>query len=159
MEITDGEKQKSITRLLDKYEKLSRADFQKLLHTIDESIDMLPIEQFMSARSIEDLQNSFIALVGSESFSEFKTLIESLRTLGYAEEIEFSGGLIRGFDYYDGMIFEMFDTNPENPRALFGGGRYNGLADIFGVKGGISAVGFAPGDETMKLFLEGHDLL
>jgi histidyl-tRNA synthetase len=32
------------------------------------------------------------------------------------------------------MIFEMFDTNPANPRALFGGGRYNGLADIFGVK-------------------------
>jgi len=29
------------------------------------------------------------------------------------------------------MIFEMFDTNTDNPRALFGGGRYNGLADIF----------------------------
>lgn len=53
----------------------------------------------------------------------------------------------------------MFDTNKDNPRALFGGGRYNGLADIFGVKGGISAVGFAPGDETMKLFLEGHGLI
>ena len=48
----------------------------------------------------------------------------------------------------------MFDTNKDNPRALFGGGRYNGLADIFGVKEGIPAVGFAPGDETMKLFLE-----
>ena len=57
------------------------------------------------------------------------------------------------------MIFEMFDTNKDNPRALFGGGRYNVLADIFGVKGGISAVGFAPGDETMKLFLEGHGLI
>ena len=79
--------------------------------------------------------------------------------LWYANEIEFSGSLIRGFDYYDGIIFEMFDTNPENPRALFGGGRYNGLAGIFWVKEGISAVGFAPGDETMKLFLEGHWLL
>jgi len=53
----------------------------------------------------------------------------------------------------------MFDQNPENPRALFGGGRYNGLASIFGVKEDIPAIGFAPGDETMKLFLEGHNLL
>ena len=53
----------------------------------------------------------------------------------------------------------MFDTNPENSRSLFGGGRYNGLASIFGVKETISAIGFAPGDETMKLFLEGHGML
>jgi histidyl-tRNA synthetase len=53
----------------------------------------------------------------------------------------------------------MFDQSPDNPRALFWGGRYNGLADIFWVKEGIPAVGFAPGDETMKLFLEWHGLL
>jgi histidyl-tRNA synthetase len=53
----------------------------------------------------------------------------------------------------------VFDKNSDNPRALFGGGRYNGLAKIFGVKEDIPAIGFAPGDETMKLFLEGHGLL
>lgn len=53
----------------------------------------------------------------------------------------------------------MFDHHPDNNRALFGGGRYDGLADIFGVKESISAVGFAPGDETMKLFLESWGLL
>ncbi len=157
--ITDEEKQKCITRLMDKYEKLSRGDFEKLLHEIDVSVNIQLVILFMEARSIEDLQTSFLTLATSESFREFEALISALRNLGYGEEIEFSGGLIRGFDYYDGMIFEMFDTNTDNPRALFGGGRYNGLADIFGVKGGISAVGFAPGDETMKLFLEGHDLL
>ncbi|NDK09217.1 histidine--tRNA ligase [Candidatus Gracilibacteria bacterium] len=157
--VADIEQQKSITRLLDKYEKLKRDDFKKLLLEINESIDMQSVEDFMEAKNITDLQKSFKELSGSESFVAFKEIIETLGNLGYAEEIEFSGSLIRGFDYYDGMIFEMFDTNTDNPRALFGGGRYNGLADIFGVKGGISAVGFAPGDETMKLFLEGHDLL
>jgi len=33
----------------------------------------------------------------------------------------FSPRLMRGFDYYDGMIFEMFDTHPDNNRAMFGG--------------------------------------
>jgi histidyl-tRNA synthetase len=41
---------------------------------------------------------------------------------------------------------------------MFGGGRYNSLADIFGQKS-FSAVGFAPGDETTKLFLETWNLL
>jgi histidyl-tRNA synthetase len=66
--------------------------------------------------------------------------------------------LARGFDYYDGMVFEVFDKNPENKRAMFGGGRYNGLASIFGGNS-FPAVGFAPGDETTKLFLEGWNLL
>ena len=157
--ITDEEKQKRITRLMDKYEKLSKADFEKLLHEIDATANMTFVEQFMEARSVEDLQKHFITLTGSESFREFEEIITTLKQLWYGEEIEFSGSLIRGFDYYDGMIFEMFDTNKDNPRALFGGGRYNGLANIFGVKWGISAVGFAPGDETMKLFLEGHGLI
>ena len=52
----------------------------------------------------------------------------------------------------------MLDNNPENNRAMFGGGRYNGLAEIFGEKN-FPAVGFAPGDETFKLFLESWGLL
>ena len=62
--------------------------------------------------------------------------------------------MIRGFDYYDWVVFEMFDNNPENPRALFWGWRYNWLASIFWIKEDIPAVGMAPGDETMRIFLE-----
>jgi superfamily II DNA or RNA helicase len=51
-----------------------------------------------------------------------------------------------------------FYLNKDNNRAMFGGGRYNSLADIFGQKS-FPAVGFAPGDETTKLFLESWDLL
>jgi len=40
---------------------------------------------------------------------------------------------------------------------MFGGGRYNGLADIFDAKP-FPAVGFAPGDETTRLFLESWGL-
>ncbi len=66
---------------------------------------------------------------------------------------------MRGFDYYDGMVFEVFDKHPDNNRAMFGGGRYNGLASIFGAKEEIPAVGFAPGDEPMRLFLESWGML
>jgi histidyl-tRNA synthetase len=65
---------------------------------------------------------------------------------------------MRGFDYYTGMVFEVFDANPENTRSLFGGGRYDGLVGLFGVDP-ISAVGFAPGATTTEDFLRTHDLL
>ncbi|QWQ31904.1 ATP phosphoribosyltransferase regulatory subunit [Candidatus Minimicrobia naudis] len=48
--------------------------------------------------------------------------------------------LMRGLDYYTGMVFEFFDNSPENTRALFGGGRYDGLVGLFGVEP-ISTVG------------------
>ncbi len=66
--------------------------------------------------------------------------------------------LMRGFDYYTGTVFEFFDTDPENNRAMFGGGRYDGLVGLFGAEP-LSAVGFAPGLTTTELFLRSHDLL
>ena len=61
-------------------------------------------------------------------------------------------------DSYTGGVFEMFDRSPENPRAMFGGGRYDNLVGLFG-KHQLSGVGFGWGDVTMRNFLETHDLL
>lgn len=149
---------KDLMRLLDKYEKLPKDVFEKELKNIGIQAPE-PIHSFMSATSVWQLEQEFLSLAGRPCIKSFGSIVQKLEELWYGTEICFSGSLIRGFDYYDGVIFEMFDTNTNNPRALFGGGRYNGLADIFGVKEPIHAVGFAPGDETMKLFLEWHNLL
>ena len=66
--------------------------------------------------------------------------------------------IARGFDYYTGMVFEVFDIDPLNSRSISGGGRYDELMEMFGVKK-IPTVGFAVGDVTMHDFLEAHDLL
>lgn len=66
--------------------------------------------------------------------------------------------IVRGFDYYTGTVFEVFDTSPENARALFGGGRYDRLLEMFGSET-TPAVGFGVGDVTMRDFLETHHLL
>jgi histidyl-tRNA synthetase len=55
-------------------------------------------------------------------------------------------------------VFEVFDTNPENRRAMFGGGRYDGLVGLFGVDP-IPTTGFAIGGTTTEDFLRTHDLL
>jgi histidyl-tRNA synthetase len=69
-----------------------------------------------------------------------------------------SRSVVRGFDYYTGLVFEVFDTHPENRRSLFGGGRYNNLVGAFG-KDTLNAVGFGMGDVTLENFLRTHELL
>jgi len=55
-------------------------------------------------------------------------------------------------------VFEVMDTDPENNRAMCGGGRYDGLVGQFGVEP-VPTVGFGFGDVTLQNFLESHDLL
>ena len=66
--------------------------------------------------------------------------------------------IARGFDYYTGLVFEVFDTNPENSRSMFGGGRYDKLIGQYGSED-VPAVGFAMGEMVAADFLETHKLL
>jgi histidyl-tRNA synthetase len=69
--------------------------------------------------------------------------------------VVFDPTIVRGFDYYTGTVFEIYDTDPENSRALFGGGRYDNLLSLFGGES-IPAMGFAFGDVTLLDFLTTH---
>ncbi|MDQ1295235.1 MAG: histidyl-tRNA synthetase [Actinomycetota bacterium] len=66
--------------------------------------------------------------------------------------------IVRGLAYYTGTVFEVFDADPENNRALFGGGRYANLAGLF-TKTPIPGIGFGMGDVTLFNFLDSHGLL
>jgi histidyl-tRNA synthetase len=85
-------------------------------------------------------------------------ILENLESLGLAAYIEYDPSVVRGFDYYTGLVFEVFDTHPENRRSLFGGGRYNNLVGAFG-RETLNAVGFGMGDVTLEDFLRTHKLL
>ncbi len=89
--------------------------------------------------------------------AELDALMASLKVQGITNVV-FSPTLMRGFLYYTGTVFEFFDTNPANARALFGGGRYDGLVSLFGGDP-LPAVGFAFGDVTLIDFLEAHNLM
>lgn len=146
-------------RLLDKFGKLGEAKFRDAAAKAglnDASITALI--QFMGCSTGKELLGYFPLLKDNKGFQEAIGLFHNLIVLGYEDWVAFDPSVIRGFDYYDGMVFEIFDRHPDNNRSLFGGGRYNGLASIFGNEQ-IPGVGFAPGDETMKLFLQSWDII
>ena len=148
-----------VVRTLDKWNKLKPEEISGRLEDAGlNKKSQLVINKFMASRSLESLANDLPELASNSGFREIKKALENLEELGYGEWVEFNPAVIRGFDYYDGLVFEVFDKHPLNNRAMFGGGRYNGLASIFG-ENNFPAVGFAPGDETTRLFLESWELV
>lgn len=77
---------------------------------------------------------------------------------GARDLVTFDPMIVRGFDYYTSTVFEVFDTNPENRRSLFGGGRYANLVGLF-CAAQIPGIGFGMGDVTLMDFLSTHGLL
>jgi histidyl-tRNA synthetase len=151
-------KEQDIVRLIDKFDKLERSVFMESMRNIVNEITDRELATLILVLQDDTYQvKDFINRCKSVK-PEFFEIIAKLEELGYGDYIKFKPSMVRGFDYYDGMVFEVFDKNPDNNRAMFGGGRYNGLAGIFGSKP-FPAVGCAPGDETTKLFLESWNLL
>jgi histidyl-tRNA synthetase len=88
----------------------------------------------------------------ASKYKEMKLILDIIPKLYPDYNIDFTPAIIRGQAYYTGLIFECFDTNRDNPRSLFGGGRFDDLLDIYGKK--APAVGLAPGDTPIHEFLE-----
>ena len=93
-------------------------------------------------------QESQNLLKQAKSFQESLHLLEiknKYAQMGYPEDsLQFDGTLIRGLDYYTGMILEVVLKNEPNSLSLGGGGRYNNLIGLF-TKNQIPAVGFSFG--------------
>lgn len=87
---------------------------------------------------------------------EVAAVLEPLRKTGFGNII-YDPGIVRGFEYYTGVVFEVYDTRPENNRSLFGGGRYDNLLEMFGEH--VPAVGFGAGDVPMRDFLAVRGLI
>jgi len=149
----------SIGKLIDKMHKIDRAAFiaqaeaicspsQRAAGIVEKLLDVLDVKRFTALPA--ELQNH-------ESVVQLKSMMESLEENGL-NNVVFDPTLMRGFDYYTGIVFEVFDTNPENNRSMFGGGRYDGLIGLFGVEP-VPTVGFGMGDVTLANFLETHGLL
>ena len=83
--------------------------------------------------------------------------VSLLQNMGQAEYLEYDPRIIRGLDYYTGIVFEAHDANREF-RAILGGGHYGNLVGDVGGEP-LPGVGFAMGDVVIQLVLEHFNLL
>lgn len=149
----------TLIRLIDRMNKLESSEFRGLLEAIfspsqrDAGLcDKLDV--ILNAKKISDLPEE---ITTNPATMKLAALSELLRVQGIKNAL-YDPTLMRGFDYYTDIVFELFDNDPTNNRAMFGGGRYDGLIGQFGVEP-VATFGFGMGDVTFQNFLEAHGLL
>lgn len=149
----------SLCKLIDRMHKMDRATFEA---DVDALCTPTQREQgladiilsTLSTRSLDELPEQV------KTHSSVAELTELLHLLNASDisNARFDITIMRGFDYYTGIVFEVVDTDPENNRSMFGGGRYDGLVGLFGVEP-VPTVGFGMGDVTLQNFLVSHGLM
>lgn len=136
----------AVFRLIDRKDKLSLQQWQEF------------------ALSLELTQNQFeglnVALSDKNLWKESEELaliMGILERMDLGEYVTFDPQIIRGLDYYTGVVFEARDMDKEG-RAILGGGHYGNLVgDVGGEL--LPGVGFAMGDVMLRFVLEKYDCL
>ncbi|MFO0971544.1 MAG: histidine--tRNA ligase [Candidatus Saccharimonadales bacterium] len=167
---------KLINLIMNQYLELDATQAKQMVQLFDRK-DKMPADAFVEkARAIFKPDQAEVGLQRLYTLIKAKTLAdlpESVRETNAVKEVQllftlmaehqitsvtFDITLMRGFDYYTDIVFEVVDLDPENNRSMFGGGRYDGLVGAFGVEP-IATVGFGMGDAPIENFLESHNLL
>ncbi len=91
--------------------------------------------------------------IGTKGVEELRKVISTVETLGLkVADLELNVTLARGLNYYTGAIFEV-EAKGVKMGSIGGGGRYDDLTGIFGLKG-LSGVGISFGLDRIYLVLE-----
>lgn len=130
------EQTKEFFGLLDRRDKISQVDF-------DMGLEKLGINK--SLLSSKNVPHDVEKMLGEFEAAGMGNIV-------------YDPGIVRGFAYYTGVVFEVYDTHPDNNRALFGGGRYDNLTALFDDEA-LPGVGFGMGDVTIRDFLAVRGLI
>ena len=146
-------------KIVDKSKKVTREALHKMVSELGLSSEAENIFYHYIGLSTFDGAVNFLKQHNqseiAKAFSDFITLTKNAQLESY---LKYDPTIVRGLDYYTGIVFEIFDKHPDNRRALCGGGAYANLLQIFN-EDPLPGVGFGLGDVTLRDFLEVHGLL
>jgi histidyl-tRNA synthetase len=131
---------------------------QDVYHLIDRRDKMPPpaweanaLELGLSSDQVEGLK----ALLGDpdlwQRLPDFTRFFAAIEAMGVREYVRFAPHIIRGLDYYTGLVFEVYDL--QGGRAIMGGGHYGNLVAAVGGDP-LSGIGFAMGDVMSTIVLQ-----
>ena len=160
-----------VAKIIDKKDKMKPDAFEI---GIREIFGISAIMDNAQREALEKQADKLLTLLNSKNFEEFvsrlpqtkeehvglkeiREVIKGLERLGITN-VRFDQTLMRGFDYYTGIVFEVYDMNPINRRSVFGGGRYDDLLALFG-NDKVTAVGFGAGDVIARDLMETYGTL
>lgn len=155
--VADELTSKTIT-IIDKIEKLSKADFNKALLEIGLNEDQSEKLQEYFSLSLEQISEMFKNsenVVLNEGLKELNELNDYLVALNLQNYCKFTSSLARGQDYYTGTVFEVYEKNGKLNCSIGGGGRYDKIITDFINDGNVyPAVGVSFGLTSLYTILK-----
>lgn len=142
-------------RALDNYLKISSNDFPSYLKELSLSdIQISKVLEYLNW-DIQDLEKISDISKGAKELIELFSKLKELNVTN----IKFCPYIVRGLAYYTGTVIELYDIGEKaSPRALFGGGRYDNLLEIFG-ESKIPAFGIGWGEATTLDYIKEYNLI
>ena len=140
---------KTITIIIDKADKIGIDGVARELSGI--GLNETQVQTILSLLNKKSLTKNTIAqfaenLSGTESIA--KAIEDFNQLIAYCDhdlnKIVLDGSLARGLDYYTGCIFEVVPTSVKMG-SISGGGRYDNLTEVFGLKEKVSGIGISFG--------------
>lgn len=141
-----------ILRAVDKIQKKRKQDIIKEYQEKGYSVSEL--EQILKFSEIKGLPEEIEKEIDTSKIKNWNKIVKLFDTLKNrgVNNIRINFGIVRGLDYYSGIVFEVFESNFD-VGALVGGGRYDTLTKAFG-RNDLGATGAAGGVERIALLLE-----
>jgi histidyl-tRNA synthetase len=152
-----------VYKVLDKSDKMDESEFEKyVIDSFQDEYVTQGILKLKDSKNLEDLLKKFDNVpdefYDSEGYNEITKLGNLIKEAGISDYCSFTPSIVRGLDYYTGVVYEVFDTGKENIRAIFGGGRYDDLLSLFSDEQ-VSGIGFGMGVLMLSLFLKTYNLI
>jgi len=154
--VTEEEKMMEMFRAVDKVPKKGPEGVLSEYKDRIESSILNTLIDLSKVKGTVDEVEAKTSLKELDSWQRFAGLMDSLRSRK-VNEAQVNLGIVRGLDYYSGVVFEAFDPSHESG-ALVGGGRYDRLTEAFGRKE-IGATGAAGGIERIVMALQRHGIM
>jgi histidyl-tRNA synthetase len=153
----DAQATHKLYKLVDRKNKMDADKFSAEVRVINQDETKAKIfEEYANLTTVEALK-TFVAKY-TEANHDFFQFYDNLKALGFAEYLVYDPSVVRGLDYYTGVVFEIFDKHPDNRRAIAGGGAYANLLQIFNEQP-LEGVGVGLGEVPLTEFLKAHNLL
>jgi histidyl-tRNA synthetase len=149
----------TIGEMLRAVDKLSKKKPQQIYEEYEGKLNLSKLRQLIEFSNFRGKPEDCPEINILETFEGWKSTLEifdSLKSRG-VKNVQLNLGVVRGLDYYSGLVFEVFDPSTAIG-ALVGGGRYDKLTEIFGRKD-IGTTGAAGGVERILSAMRNHNLM
>ncbi len=153
----EGDMEVEMARILDKLDKVGMDGIRKLYleKGFDEGVVSTILGLIEESPSMEEILH-FVGDSGRETFDNLNNIFRYLEMWG-VREASFDISLARGLDYYTGMVFEVV-LHDLRIGSVAGGGRYDGLVEVF-TRFPVPAVGGSIGIDRLMAAMEELGLL